>query len=115
MWKVLLWVGVLLALGAGALFAQRWIVEPARHGRFEQSRGYSDQRWQGRDGGGQRNPGRRERGVSGLQVFEIVIDLLNVVVGVVGIWLAVLGMRLQRANGTTRKIPRALGARSLPN
>jgi hypothetical protein len=109
--KVLLWVGVLLALGAGALFAQRWIVEPARHGRYEQSRGFSDQRGAGRDERGQRNSGRRDRGVNGLQVFEIVIDLLNVVVGVVGIWLAVLGMRLQRANGASRR----RSPESLPN
>jgi hypothetical protein len=107
--KVLLWVGVLLALGAGAPFAQRWIVEPARHGRYEQSRGFPDQR--GRDERGQRNTGRRDRGVNGLQVFEIVIDLLNVVVGVVGIWLAVLGMRLQRANGASRR----RSPESLPN
>jgi hypothetical protein len=109
--KVLLWVGVLLVLGSGALFAQRWIVEPARHGRYEQSRGFSDQRGAGRDDRGQRNSGRRDRGVSGLQVFEIVVDLLNVAVGVVGIWLAVLGMRLQRANGASR----SRGPESLPN
>ena len=100
--KVLLWLGILLALGAGALFAQRWIVGPVKHGRFEQSRGISDQRGPARDGGSVRNSGRRDRGPSGLQLFEIVIDLLNVVVGVVGIWLAVLGMRLQRANGPRR-------------
>ena len=96
--KVILWLGVLLALGAAGLFVQRWIVEPAKHGRFEQSRGFSDQRGPGRDGGSARNSGRRDRGPSGLQLFEIVIDLLNVVVGIVGIWLAVLGMRLHRAN-----------------
>ena len=109
--KVLLWVGVLLVLGSGARFAQRWIVEPARHGRYEQSRGFSDQRGAGRDERGQRNSGRRDRGVSGLQVFEIVVDLLNVVVGVVGIWLAVLGMRLQHANGASR----SRSPESLPN
>jgi hypothetical protein len=108
--KALLWVGVLLALGAGALFAQRWIVEPAKHGRYEQSRGFSDQRG-GRDGGGPRTSGRRDRGPNGLQLFEIVIDLLNVVVGVVGIWLAVIGMRLRRANGASR----APNSGSLPN
>jgi hypothetical protein len=113
--KVLLWVGVLLVLGAGALFAQRWIVGPVKHGRYEHSRGLSDQRWAGRDGGGQRNPGRGDRGVSGLQAFEIVIDLLNVVVGIVGSWLAVLGMRLQRANGAARGVPRAPNPGSLPN
>jgi hypothetical protein len=109
--KVLLWVGVLLVLGSGALFAQRWIVEPARHGRYEQSRGFSDQRGAGRDDRGQRNSGRRDRGVSGLQVFEIVVDLLIVAVGVVGIWLAVLGMRLQRSNGASR----SRSPESLPN
>jgi hypothetical protein len=100
--KVLLWLGVLLVLGAAGLFAHRWIVEPVRHGRSEQSRGVSDQRGPWRDTGGPRTSGRRDRGPSGLQVFEIVIDLLNVVVGIVGIWLAVLGMRLQRANGPRR-------------
>lgn len=35
--KMILWLGVLLVLGAAGLFAQRWIVEPARHGRYEQS------------------------------------------------------------------------------
>lgn len=108
--KMILWLGVLLVLGAAGLFAQRWIVEPARHGRYEQSRGFSDQRGSGRDGGGSRTSGRRDRGPSSLQLFEIVIDLLNVVVGVVGIWLAVLGMRLHRANGSTRagsRVPHA--------
>lgn len=104
--KMFLCLGILLVLGAGALFAQRWIVEPAKHGRYEQSRGVSEQRGFGRDGG-QRSPGRRDRGPSGLQLFEIVIDLLNVVVGIVGIWLAVLGMRLHRANDPTRAGSRA--------
>lgn len=108
--KVLLWLGVLLALGAGALFAQRWIVEPAKHGRYEQSRGVSEQRGLGRDSRGPRNPGRRDRGPSGLQLFEIVIDLLNVVVGIVGIWLAVLGMRLRRASDASRAGSRAPNA-----
>jgi hypothetical protein len=105
--KMLLWLGILLVLGAGALFAQRWIVEPVKHGRYEQSRGVSEQRGFGRDGGGPRNPGRRDRGPSGLQLFEIVIDLLNVVVGIVGIWLAMLGMRLQRTNEASRAGSRA--------
>ncbi|MFM9846228.1 MAG: hypothetical protein ACKVP3_03610 [Hyphomicrobiaceae bacterium] len=100
--KALLWLGVLLALGAAGLFVQRWIVEPVKHGRYGQSRIFTDQRWTGRDGGGQRSSGRRDRGVSSLQVFEIAIDLLNVVVGVVGIWQAVLGMRLHRANDPGR-------------
>jgi len=106
--KVIVWLGILLVLGAAGLFAQRWIVEPAKHGRYEQSRGFAEQR--GRDGGGPRNPGRRDRGPNGLQLFEIVIDLLNVVVGIVGIWLAVLGMRLQRANGAPRAGSRAPNA-----
>jgi hypothetical protein len=103
--KVSLWLGILLVLGAAGLFAQRWLVEPARHGRYEQSRGFAEPR--GRDGGGPRNPGRRDRGPSGVQMFEIVIDLLNVVVGIVGIWLALLGMRLQRANEASRAGSRA--------
>jgi hypothetical protein len=104
--KVVLWLGVLLVLGAAGLFAQRWIVGPAKHGRYEQSRGVSDQRGGGRDGG-QRASGRRDRGQSSLQMFEIAIDLLNVVVGIVGIWLAVLGMRLQRTNEASRTGSRA--------
>jgi hypothetical protein len=104
--KVVLWLGVLLVLGAAGLFAQRWIVGPAKHGRYEQSRGVSDQRGGGRDGG-QRASGRRDRGQSSLQMFEIAIDLLNVVVGIVGIWLAVLGMRLQRTNQASRTGSRA--------
>lgn len=108
--KVLLWLGVLLALGAAGLFVQRWVVEPAKHGRYQQqSRGFSEER-PGRDGGGQRNSGRRNSGPSSLQLFEIVIDLLNVVVGIVGIWLAVLGMRLHRANHPTRAGSRAPNA-----
>lgn len=35
--------------------------------------------------------------MSGLRLFEIVIDLLNVVVGAIGIWQAIIGMRMQRA------------------
>ncbi len=105
--KVILWLGILLVLGAAGLFAQRWVVEPARHGRYEQSRGFAER---GRDEGGSRRPARRERAPNGLQIFEIVVDLLNVVVGIVGIWLAVLGMRLQRANGASRAGSRAPGA-----
>jgi hypothetical protein len=107
--KVLLWLGIALVLGAGAVFAQRWIVEPAKHGRYEQSRGWSEGR-RGSDGG-QRATGRRDRGPSNLQVFEIVVDVVNVVVGVVGIWLAILGMRLQRGNGASR----ARSPDTLPN
>lgn len=102
--KVILWFGVLLALGAAGLFVQRWVVEPAKHGRYQQqSRGISEQRPAGRNGGGgPRDSTRRNSGPSSLQLFEIVIDLLNVVVGIVGIWLAVLGMRLRRASDPTR-------------
>ena len=34
---------------------------------------------------------------SGFQLFDTIVNVLNVVVGLVGIWMAVVGMRMQRA------------------
>jgi hypothetical protein len=100
--KLTVVLGILLVLGASGLFVQRWLIEPAKHGRYERSaRGFSEPRsdaWRSRDRGDSRRPsGRRNAGPGGLQILEMVIDVLNVVVGIVGIWLAVLGLRLHRS------------------
>lgn len=100
--KLIVVLGLLLLAGAAGTFGYRWLYEPARHARYQShspgaSRGYSEPRAmpRERDGGWRRQDGGR--GLGGLRLFEIVVDLLNVVIGAVGIWLAVIGMRMQRA------------------
>lgn len=101
--KLTVVLGLLLLVGAAGTFGYRWLHEPSRYARNHTyspgaSRGYGEPRWgsRERDGGGWRQNGGG-RGLSGLRLFEIVIDLLNVVVGGIGIWLAIVGMRMQRA------------------
>jgi len=105
--KVAMLLGLVLVLGASGLFVQRWLIDPGAHGRHERaSRGGAEPRWgdngRGRDARETRGPsGGRNTGPNGLQVAEMVIDILNVVVGVVGIWLAILGMRMHRKGSTS--------------
>jgi hypothetical protein len=94
-------LGLVLVLGAGGLLSYRWFPEPERHARYSPgpSGGWRGEQRSGRDSRSEPSSGRTARGggLSSLHLFEIVIDLLNVVVGVVGIWLAVIGVRAQRA------------------
>lgn len=110
--KVAVLLGLLLLAGATGMFGYRWLYEPARSARFQQhgswsQRGVSEPRsgTRERDGGGWRQSSRGQA-LSGVQLFELVIDLLNVVVGAVGIWLAIIGMRMQRAAGVVaQRVP----------
>ena len=94
-------LGLVLLLGAAGMLSYRWFHEPARHARYNPGpsgswRGVFEPR-AGRDSRSEPSAGRPGReDLSGLRLFEIVIDLLNVVVGIVGIWLAVVGVRMQR-------------------
>lgn len=97
-------LGIVLVLGAAATMSYRWLAEPARYSRYQPNgsgwRGLSEPRSSWRDsrsGDSSRRSGDRQQGMSGLRLFEIVVDLLNVVVGIAGIWLAVAGVRMQRA------------------
>lgn len=104
-------LGLALLIGAGGMLAYRALDEPGRHARYEpgsspgwrgirdqRSGGWRDERPNGRDG-----RSARSGALSGLRLFEIVVDLLNVAVGIVGIWLAVIGVRMQRA--ADRRMP----------
>lgn len=99
--KFMLLLGLVLVLGAGGLLSYRWFPEPERHARYSPgpSGSWRGEQRSGLDSRSEPSSGRTARGggLSSLRLFEIVIDLLNVVVGVVGIWLAVVGARMQRA------------------
>lgn len=96
-------LGLFLLIGAAGIFSYRWVHEPARYARYNSGpstswRGVSEQRTGGHETRSSPSASRSGRGgLSGLRLFEIVVDLLNVIVGIVGIWLAVIGVRMQRA------------------
>ena len=102
--RLLVVLGLMLLLTAAGTFGYRWFQEPGRYARHQPDASGS---WRGPSerSGGWRNDrsgpsaGRNSKsgGLNGLRLFEIVIDLLNVVVGLVGIWLAVMGVRMQRS------------------
>jgi hypothetical protein len=102
-WLVVL--GLVLLLGAVGSISYRWFQEPARYARQQTNgsggwRGVSEPRGGGwRDNRSERSSerGGKGGGLSGLRLLEIVVDLLNIVVGIAGIWLAVIGVRMQRA------------------
>ncbi|MET0569303.1 MAG: hypothetical protein ABWZ74_09520 [Hyphomicrobiaceae bacterium] len=106
--RVMVVLGLVLLLAAAGTFGYRWFHEPGRYaGRQHTSpggwRGVSEPRSGGwRDNRSEPSSGRGG-GVSGLRLFEIVVDLLNIVVGVGGIWLAIIGVRMQRA--ANRRMP----------
>ena len=98
-------LGMMLLLGAVGALSYRWVHEPGRYARHQPSspgswRSPSEPRaggWRDDRPGPSAGRSSRNGGLSSLRLFEIVIDLLNVVVGVVGIWLAVVGVRMQRS------------------
>jgi hypothetical protein len=106
--KLTVVLGLLLLVGAAGTFGYRWLDARGGYSRYQHpSAGVprsssGERRATPREGGGWRRNGD-SRGLSGLQFLEIVIDLLNVVVGGVGIWLAVMGMRTQRANAAPER------------
>jgi hypothetical protein len=109
--KVAVLLGLLLLAGAAGMFGYRWLYEPARSARLQQhapwsQRGLSELRSGPRERDGGWRQSSRGQALSGVQLFELVIDLLNVVVGAVGIWLAIIGMRMQRAAGVVaQRVP----------
>jgi hypothetical protein len=102
--KLLVGLGLLLLVSAAGTFGYRWLSEPARYARNQSHapgawRGYSEPRAEPRqrDGGWRSPSGGGGGGLRGLRLFEIVVDLLNIVIGAAGICLAVMGLRMQRA------------------
>ena len=86
-------LGLVLLGGAIGTFSYRWFVEPSRTtqvirpGAAPSTRGATEA--QRRDPRGQQ--------VSAYNTFEIALNVANLVVGVVGIWLAVSGVRARRS------------------
>ena len=90
-------LGLVLIVGAAGFFAQRYGYISIR-----QLDGLSSGRLFSRNL--DRAPTRTVRGLRSekpkrkkLAVFDRVLDLLNLVVGVAGIWFSVVGLRMQRA------------------
>ena len=88
-------LGLLLLAGALSVAHHRHFTGPhvSQGGRG----GDYSYRTSGRQGGGS---GSR---LSALEVFDLIVNVLNVVVGGVGIYLAVAGLRMQRANSGDRR------------
>ena len=94
----LLALGLVLLGAALGTFGYRWIYEPQRAARVVQQapqgaarglQGPADAR-QRPQGGAQK---QTQTQVSGFQVFEIALNVANVLVGLIGIWLAVRSVR----------------------
>jgi uncharacterized membrane protein len=88
-------VGLMLALGAFSL-AQHRHFGGSHYSQGGRGGDYS-YRTSSRQGGG------RGSQLSALEVFDLVVNILNVVVGGVGIYLAVVGLRMQRDSGSNRR------------
>ena len=95
---------MILGLSVGA-FGYRWFYEPQQQGRV-----YGAPKSQTRSLPADRSPSRSantpSRGgqtttttaaTESWHLFEVALNIMNVVVGVLGIWMTMVGMRMQQA------------------
>ena len=95
-------VGVLIAVGAIGIASYRHYLEPQRRTQIIQPSAVgtptaSIVRRTSSSDATRTTPLRvRDTTRAGWQAFEMVVNVLNVVVGVLGIWMTFYGLRLQR-------------------
>lgn len=102
--KGFIFLGVLLLIAAAGMFAYRQLVPFAEQAAYrdsgpsagEASRGVRPSPYSRPEDRRRERGERRDGGARGLRMAELLINVLNIVVGVVGIWLAVMGSRMQR-------------------
>lgn len=96
---ILVMLGLLLLGGAVGAATYRYVLSPEIQMRAKDARGF--------DSSYRTGPGpstHRQPQLSALQIFDIVVNVLNVVVGVIGIYLTLTGLRLQRRAAAGRQI-----------
>lgn len=88
-------LGLMLIVGSVGVFSYRWFVEPSATSVSSRAP-VATRSVQPSARSADREAVRRpEPAINGVRLFEIVLNTLNAVVGVVGIWVGLMGLRMR--------------------